>query len=181
MNYDQLILNITDLGDGDKELGCIRFLQQRGILHQERSCVKCGTQMRISTDRGSFIWRCKMKKCKATKGIRTNTWLNSGNQGSTLPLLSIIKFIYWWSVEVHSINFCQHELGMGKQTTVNYCSYMRELCSEVIRTRRLIIGRPMCTVEVDESLFTKRKNNAERILPETWVVGAFCRYFRGSD
>ena len=36
MSYDQLITHITDLGEGDKDLSCVRFFQQRGILHQER-------------------------------------------------------------------------------------------------------------------------------------------------
>ena len=38
MSYDQLIENITALGQGDKDFGCLRFFQQHGILHQERSC-----------------------------------------------------------------------------------------------------------------------------------------------
>ena len=174
MNYDQLIRHISELGGGDQELGSIRFFQQREILHQERTCEKCGTEMRLSTDRGIHVWRCKNKRCKSKKGLRTKTWFNSGNQGSKLSFVVLIKFIFYWSIESHSIIFCARELRMCKATTINYCSYMREVCSAALRTLRSI-GGAMCTVEVDESLFSKRKNNAGRILPATWVVGAYCR------
>ncbi|CAK5120456.1 unnamed protein product [Meloidogyne enterolobii] len=149
MNYDQLISQINDLGEGDRDLGCIRYFQQRGILHQERICCKCGNEMRISTARGNYVWRCKFKRCKATKGLRTNTWFNNGNQGSKLPFLTIFKFIYWWSIESHSIKFCHRELKMASDTTVHFCSYMREVCSNIINfRRRSVIGGINLTVEV---------------------------------
>ena len=72
MSYDQLITHITDLGQGDRDLGCVCFFQQRGILHQERHCEKRGTNIRLSTNRGNYVWRCKNCKCKTTKGLRTN-------------------------------------------------------------------------------------------------------------
>ena len=51
MNYDQLIRQINELENGNQEIGSICFPQQRGILHQERSCEKCETDMHVYSTR----------------------------------------------------------------------------------------------------------------------------------
>ena len=63
-----------------RRISIIRFFQQRGILHQNRNCEKCGREMRGNQ------W-------EAT--INGTTTINNGQQGSKLPFLSILKFLYW--------------------------------------------------------------------------------------
>lgn len=112
-NYDRLMAECPN------EVATVKFLQTKGLLHKERHC-DCGSQMRESTrtqrDTVIPVWRCTSKFCKTTKGLRPATWFDS----STLSFRSILKFIYWWSTEQTSVNFCRHEIGMAHESVVDW-------------------------------------------------------------
>ena len=52
---------------------------------------------------------------------------------------------------------------------------LREVCAADLLANPIRIGGPNMTVEVDESVFTRRKNHQGRLLPKQWVLGGWCR------
>ena len=109
-NHKKLLAEIPD------ETYAAKFLQKVGIIHSK--CLCCGKKMYPDErkDRGMVIpgWRCS--SCKARKGVRADIWLDP----SKLPLDTIVEFIYWWSREYTSINFCEFELGMNHSAALHF-------------------------------------------------------------
>lgn len=61
----------------------------------------------------------------------------------SLPFLTILRFIYCWSAELTSINFCERHLEMNHCTVVDWNNYMREVCTITInRNQQTQIGGP---------------------------------------
>ena len=167
------MVNLTELINETKTIrGAITFLQQRKVLPKRKLCTH-GHEMLLyinEKDTKHCRWRCKHRKCRQDVGIRRNNWL----QGSRLAIDKSLLFIYFWSENKTSIDFCKKEFGMSPSNVVDFSNYLREVCAEEILKNSQKFGGQGQIVEVDESLFPRRKNNVGRVLSSTWVVGGIC-------
>lgn len=148
----------------------VRFLQQRGVLHNPRVCSN-GHEMTLALSDRQDRWRCRRTPCRVDVPVRKGTWL----QNSRLPYRDIILFLYCWSFEMTSVKFCERELGMTLPTVVDWNCYLREVCADTLINNPIRIGGQNRTVEIDESLFSRRKSHQGRQLPQQWVFGGICR------
>lgn len=149
----------------------VAFLQEKGILHDRRRCA-FGHEMSLSV--GSDRWRCNKRTCRTEIGIRRGTWL----EGSRVDFQKVVLFIYCWSKELTSVEFCNEELSLNHNTTVDWNNYLREVCAWRLIQNSTVIGGDGLHVEIDESMFSRRKNEVGRVLPQQWVFGGICRETR---
>eukprot|EP00106_Octopus_bimaculoides_P016276 XP_014783718.1 PREDICTED: uncharacterized protein LOC106878887 [Octopus bimaculoides] len=151
------------------EISIISFFQEKGIIHQERRCNN-GHCMNFSVG-SQNRWRCRLRECRQEKGLRTDNWFAN----SRLSFHKAAFFIYCWAHDLASVNFCEHELEMKASCIVDWNNYLREVCAAHILSNPKVIGGPNMTVEIDESLFTKRKSCAGRQPPRQLVFGGICK------
>ena len=149
----------------DTEENAISVLQQKGILHSQRTCPK-GHQMKLCTTDMRTRWRCRGRTCDLDIGLRQGTWL----EHTRLSFRQIVLFIHCWARERTSIEFCAEELGMDDNSVVEWNNNMREVCAETLVRHPISIGCPGMHVEIDESLFSRRKKQCWKSAPTAMGV-----------
>ena len=152
------------------EADAIMFLQQKGIAPSKRVCAD-GHEMTLKL--GSQVrWRCLKRDCRSEVNLRVGNWL----EGIRLPLVTVLRFIYGWCWEYTSVAWCERELQINHCTAVSMNAILRETCAcWLLGQNEGKIGGQGLIVEVDETLFSKRKSNSGRVLPPQWVLGGLCR------
>jgi transposase-like protein len=149
----------------------INFLQKVGLLHTERQC-RNGHLMKLEISDKEDRWRCNKAICRERKRLRSGTWL----EGTHLSYRQVCLFLYSWSHELTSIAFAKRELRiMSCETTVDWNHYLREVCAEKLMRNSVCIGGEGLHVEIDESLFVRRKYNVGHAVNQQWVFGGICR------
>ena len=90
----------------------------------------------------------------------------------------VLELTYFWVYE------CTEKLVMREcdiatwSTVVDWFSFCREVCGEILEKDSSPIGGPGEVVEVDESKFGKRKYNKGRRVDGVWVFGGIDRRTR---
>uniref|UniRef100_A0A5S6R435 PiggyBac transposable element-derived protein domain-containing protein n=1 Tax=Trichuris muris TaxID=70415 RepID=A0A5S6R435_TRIMR len=106
--------------------------------------------------------RCNGKHCQKELSAKTGTWFQRYEQ----PVRNMLLFMHAWSEKLTTLNFCRVVLELPSRAAVKLNAAMRLITEEWVLKNPVPVGGPGLTVEVDESLFARRKYNRGQVLPQ---------------
>lgn len=166
----------------DNSKMCLEFLAKCHLIPNERFCKMCPPNRPLSIIKNTrcvdgFIWSCK-RPCTYSCSIRTDTVFYD----SKLNFKKIISIIYKY---VNGDNFLDiaYELDIDRDTASSWGNLVREGILILMNERSTRIGGlnedgSRKVVEIDESLFSRRKYNRGRVQDQQWYVGGIERNTR---
>ena len=121
------------------------------------------------------IWRCR--RCKKTINIRKGSFFEK----SKLRLWQIIDLTYMWSTNCGrgrrpSVETIMKELKISSnKSVVDWNQFCRDVCVEYFANNPEKVGGVGQIVEIDETLFARRKYNGGpgRDVPPQWIFGGY--------
>lgn len=162
---------------GDNE-SAIRFALKNGLLKSINRCKegRCRSRMKIELDASSTdgkIWRCSNSRCRSKRSIREASFFANAR----LDMSTMLMFMYLWSKDYTS-KFIREELELARSTAVDWSRFCRGIAVYHYENEELSnekIGGIGVVVEIDESVFSKRKYHRGGRVKETWVFGGVNR------
>ena len=156
-----------------------QFLASCGIIDNEKRCDLCeGTPlMSYIKDKHAidgYKWVCR-RPCKNTHSIRYNSFFYN----SKASFKTLFKIFYKYINGDEHIDVA-YELSIDRHTSGFWASFVREALGMYMADHSEILGGynedgTRKIVEIDESLFCRRKYNRGRMLDNQWFVGGIER------
>ncbi|CAM1326036.1 Uncharacterised protein r2_g3502 [Pycnogonum litorale] len=181
------ILNVNDILNNEYRLTTLlplidtneratEFLASLGLLRNELRCPVCDNNCTLNAYAqgiDKFRWRCN--RHNFTKSLRVDSFFDK----SHLSLSQIALIAYMWSRDSPQKDI-QWEANVNKNTVVDWCSFLREVCEQHLEANPEELGgiddngEPI-VVEIDESKFFHRKYHRGQWREGHWVFGAIER------
>ena len=160
--------------------GIITWMRQQGLLATRLDCPapNCGHRCNEQNAAGKIderIWRCMNKICRRKHNIRIGSFFAR----SHLELWEILGITYIWASSAGSSRglaqvTIMHELNIGSYSTVgDWLQFCRDIPVAYFLNNPVQLGGPGHVVEIDESLFSRRKYNRGRVVPQQWIFGGY--------
>lgn len=158
------------------------FLAKYRLIPNTRTCIYCQFPTMLSLRKESrcvdgYIWACR-RPCTYSTSIRSDSFFYE----SKLKIKTIVKIMYKY---VNGVEFddISHDLQIKPETASLWADLVREaICCHINQNSNRIGGLnddgTRKVVEIDESLFSRRKYNRGRIQDQQWYVGGIERNSR---
>ena len=162
-------------GKGKKAV--IDFCMEKGLIASKYFCPKCASEMKLVEKKDcmdGFRWRCQKsvegeKHC-VTRSVRSGSWFEE----SKLAIDDVLIVTYCW-IERYANKQTARLARVSPNTVTDWMNFCREVCMEVCVDESTSLGGVGKIVEIDESMFGKRKFNRGKPMKQMWVFGGVQR------
>lgn len=157
------------------EDAAFKFAYEGNLLYNGGECKnspKCRGHYvlgRKNSTQSGLILRCPL--CHNT----TSIYYNSIFLRSKIPVSTTLHIIYCWAVQMNR-ELASHECDVSPDCITNYYQACRQACIHWLQVEgQPRIGGDGLTVQIDESVISKRKYNRGRVVKERWIFGGTCK------
>ena len=168
-------MNLIDVNEYLKDdEKAFSFLIKHKLIDNERKCYSIDHECNMflikhNQAKGGFLWKCPI--CSSTRTI----FKESIFEDSKFTVQEVLITIYCWVFDFPR-KVASKESNISSNSVSAIYGQMKNACNEAIKNSpRHKIGGFQKTIEIDETLLSKRKYQRGRILNDQWVMGGICR------
>ena len=163
LTHRQLVLVTIDM------IASITWMKANRYIKNTRICPRCSIEMHFLNTDTKTAFRCP--RCRTENSLFSDHLFYNTN----LEINLLLDLLYFWSIDMMQCQVRDQIETKSRQTVTNWYRKLQGYCFALERSTTFgKIGGSGLTVQVDESLFSKRKYHVGRLVRKIWVVGGIC-------